>query len=68
MEAMWRFTGIYATLTGIDLANLQYWDLCAALRPAGRLSGWASDAVAEARMCERHRLFVAQVFERLAAR
>ena len=68
MEAMWRFTGIYATLTGIDLANLQYWDLCAALRPAGRLSGWASDAAAEARMCERHRLFVAQVFERLAAR
>ena len=65
MEAMQRVTDLYALQTGIDLTNLPYWDLCAALRPAGRLGDWAADATAEARMRERHRLFVAQAFARL---
>ena len=67
MEATRRVTDLYALRMGIDLINLPYWDLCAALRPAGRLGDWAADAAAEARMRERHRLFVAQAFARLAA-
>ena len=64
-DAMDRCTEIYAALTAIDLDALPYWDLCAALRPAGRLNIWASNSAAEVRMRERHRLFVAQAFARL---
>jgi aminoglycoside phosphotransferase (APT) family kinase protein len=70
-DAMERFTREYAAIAPIapiapiDGANLAYWDLCAALRPAGRLGDWASDEAAEARMRERHALFVAQALERL---
>jgi aminoglycoside phosphotransferase (APT) family kinase protein len=67
-EAMERFTREYAAIAPIDFANLPYWDLCAALRPAGRLGDWASDAAAEARMRERHALFVAQALEQLSSR
>ncbi|HEX5157419.1 MAG TPA: phosphotransferase [Ktedonobacterales bacterium] len=66
-DAMERFTREYAAVAPIDRANLAYWDLCAALRPAGRLGDWASDEAAEARMRERHALFVAQALERLSS-
>jgi aminoglycoside phosphotransferase (APT) family kinase protein len=66
--AMERFTRDYAALARLDMTNLPYWDLCAALRPANRLSEWADDAAAEARMRERHHVFVAQAFERLPVR
>lgn len=66
-DAMERFTREYAAVAPIDFANLPYWDLCAALRPAGRLGDWASDEVAEARMRERHAQFVAQALERLSS-
>ena len=62
-DAMQRFTDEYAAVAPIDGANLAYWDLCAALRPAGRLGDWASNEAAEARMRERHALFVAQALE-----
>ena len=65
VEAMDSFTDYRAARTKMALANLPYWDLCAALRPAGRLSDWASGAAAETRMRERHRAFVAQAFARL---
>jgi aminoglycoside phosphotransferase (APT) family kinase protein len=68
MDAMQRFTREYDAVAPIDLASLAYWDLCAALRPAGRLSDWASDEAAEARMRERHALFVAQALEQLSSR
>lgn len=67
-DAMERFTREYAAVAPIDFANLPYWDLCAALRPAGRLGDWASDEAAEARMRERHALFVAQAVEQLPSR
>ncbi|HEU5349734.1 MAG TPA: phosphotransferase family protein [Ktedonobacterales bacterium] len=66
-EAMHSFTWEYASIAPIDFTNLPYWDLCAALQPAGRLNTWAADAAAEARMRERHRVFVAQAFQKLAA-
>jgi aminoglycoside phosphotransferase (APT) family kinase protein len=68
MDAMVRFTREYAALAPIDFTSLAYWDLCAALRPAGRLGDWASDEAAEARMRERHGLFVAQALEQLSSR
>lgn len=65
MEAMQEFTRIYQSLTALDYTNLPYWDLCAALRPAFKISEWAADAVAEKRMRERHGWFVTQAFEKL---
>lgn len=65
MDAMRSFTDAYAATVPVDLSNLPYWDLCAALRPAGRLGVWAPDAAAEARMRELHHLFVAQALDRL---
>lgn len=67
MEAMHSFTDHYRSITAIDFANLPYWDLCAALRPAFQISAWATanDASAQA-MREGHKLFVAQALEKLA--
>ena len=68
LDTMRRFTEEYTAVMPIDFTNLPYWDLCAALRPAGRLSEWATDDAAERRMRERHHLFVAQAFGQLAGR
>lgn len=57
-DAMDTFTTEYRSLTDIDMTNLPYWDLCAALRPCSKLSGWGLDEVTEQRMRERHALFV----------
>jgi aminoglycoside phosphotransferase (APT) family kinase protein len=59
-EAMERFTRHYHSLMTWDFANLPYWDLWAALRPASKLSGWGLDEVAEKAMREQHRWFVEQ--------
>lgn len=59
-DAMTAFTDAYRARTSLDLADLPYWDLCAALRPCGRLSGWGLDAAVEARMRHHHAAFVAQ--------
>jgi aminoglycoside phosphotransferase (APT) family kinase protein len=67
-EAMDYFTARYQALSALDWTNLPAWDLCAALRPAGKISGWATATAAEQTMRERHRAFVEQAFARLAAR
>lgn len=42
--AMQRFTAAYLAMQPqLDISNLPYWDLCAALRPAGRIDEWASN-------------------------
>lgn len=66
IDAMRGFTRHYASMAKIDLANLPYWDLCAALRPAFKIAEWAADGVVEQKMREQHRLFVAHAFERLS--
>ncbi len=66
VEAMQAFTRVYQSLTAWDYRNLPYWDLCAALRPAFKISAWAADATAEKRMRERLAWFVAQAIEKLA--
>lgn len=63
MEAMADFTRRYLSLTAIDSATLPYWDLCAALRPCGRLSLWGLDADKEQIMRLQHRWFVTQAIE-----
>ncbi len=65
VDAMHSFTQHYSSTTGVDLTHLPYWDLCAALRPAGRLEEWAGGESAERKMREGHRFFVAQAFETL---
>jgi aminoglycoside phosphotransferase (APT) family kinase protein len=65
LEAMELFTEYYQALTAFDFTNLPYWDLCAALRPASRISEWAADATTEKAMRQGHRLFIKQAFARI---
>lgn len=64
-QAMEHFTAHYAALTGIDLTNLPFWDLSAALRPCGKLAGWGLEPDVETRMRERHAWFVERALARL---
>jgi aminoglycoside phosphotransferase (APT) family kinase protein len=57
-DAVETFTSLYRSMTAIDVTNLPYWDLAAALKPCGRLAGWGLDEDMEYRMRERHTLFV----------
>jgi aminoglycoside phosphotransferase (APT) family kinase protein len=66
-EAVQRFMEAYQSrMPNLDLADLPFWDLCAALRPAGKLAGWGLDPATENAMRERHRWFVDQALGRLA--
>ncbi|RAP77175.1 phosphotransferase family protein [Paenibacillus montanisoli] len=65
-DAMETFTRAYtARMSGIDYTDLPYWELYAALRPAGSLAHWGLLEDAERRMRERHRWFVEEAFRRL---
>jgi aminoglycoside phosphotransferase (APT) family kinase protein len=68
IEAMRLFTHHYRATTALDVANLPYWDLYAALRPASKLSTWGLDDATETAMREGHGLFVAQAFEAMSDR
>ncbi|MBO0796602.1 MAG: hypothetical protein J2P36_37430, partial [Ktedonobacteraceae bacterium] len=61
------FTRQYQAMTSIDFTLLPYWDLCAALRPAGRIGEWAGDEQREKVMREGHRWFITQAFNKLVA-
>lgn len=64
-EAMQEFTYRYQSLMpALDFTHLAFWDLWAALRPAGRLSGWGLDADTEAQMRRLHKEFIAGAFEK----
>ncbi len=65
IDAMNEFTHQYQSPATIDFNNLPYWDLCAALRPASRLSDWGLDTATEKSMRERHKWFVEAAFEKL---
>lgn len=59
--AMQAFTRRYRSLmTALDYASLPCWDLCAALRPAGKMSSWGLDPPTLSRLREGHRAFVRQ--------
>ena len=66
-EAMHDFTTLYKSrMRGVDVAHLPYWDLCAALRPASKLSQWGLEASVEQKMRQRHAWFVNQALEKLS--
>ena len=74
-DGMEQLTRAYASAQPqVDLADLPYWDLYAALRPVSNIAAWAdgwSDLgrrdISEAVLRVAHREFVAQAFARLAA-
>ncbi len=64
--AMDAFTAEYqALMPDLDYSDLPRWDLCAALRHTGKLSGWGLEPEEERRMQALHRGFVEQALERL---
>lgn len=65
-DAMCEFTKAYQAANSLNLANLPYWDLCAALRPAFKLAGWAETPQNEAKMRAEHAYFVTQAFNALS--
>jgi aminoglycoside phosphotransferase (APT) family kinase protein len=65
-DAMRTFTRHYLAQTAIDIANLPYWDLRAALRPCGKVATWGLDPTTEATIRSRHHEFVTQAIQILA--
>jgi aminoglycoside phosphotransferase (APT) family kinase protein len=67
--AMREFTGHYrALMSSLDYASLPVWDLCAALRPAGKMASWGLDPAALNRLRRGHREFVSQALAALPGR
>jgi aminoglycoside phosphotransferase (APT) family kinase protein len=67
-DAMREFTRHYRSLmTSLDYAALPFWDLCAALRPAGKMSSWGLDPAALRKLQDGHRAFVRQALDALSA-
>ncbi len=65
-SAMHAFTRRYrALMPHVDVSCLPYWDLIAALRPAGKLSQWGLDPQTEQTMRARHKRFVDQALQAL---
>ena len=67
-EAMEGFTDRYRgrARSDLDWSGLASWDLIAALRPCGTLSGWGLGPEAEARMRQRHARFVERAIAGIA--
>ncbi|MBX2998834.1 MAG: phosphotransferase [Caldilineaceae bacterium] len=66
VEAMEQFTENYQTLMrSVDFTNLPYWDLCAALRPASKLSTWGLESATESAMRAAHQRFTDQALAQL---
>ena len=69
LDAMAAFTEQYKSLMpSLDYTDLSCWDLYAALRPAGKMSGWGLDPETESRWINAHRWFVDRALEGLANR
>lgn len=65
-EAMNDFTQDYQReMISIDFANLPYWDLYAAVRPALNISKWGLDKSTEKMMKEKLKWFITQALKRL---
>ena len=59
LEASEMFTSYYKTLMPhLDYSNLPYWDLCAALRPAGEMADWGLDNETLHKLQTGHKQFV----------
>jgi aminoglycoside phosphotransferase (APT) family kinase protein len=74
-DAMAEFTSAYASVSGVNMTDLPYWDLCAALRDAPALATWAvgfralgRPDLTEARLRDALIWFTDQAMETLAGR
>ena len=72
-DAMHEFTRHYQAVATLDFTQLPYWDLSAALRPAGRIAEWAAgwpvlgrSDITEQTMRAGHGWFITQAFAQLA--
>lgn len=65
-DAMIAFTTEYASRTAVDLEDLPYWEICAALDPMQNLSEWGYDPVTEATMRRKLDAFVERALGGLA--
>jgi aminoglycoside phosphotransferase (APT) family kinase protein len=66
-DAMNELTRRHRSLVpSVDCSSLPCWDLCAALRPAGRMSEWGLDGDTLRRLQDGHRSFVEQALVRLS--
>lgn len=67
IDVMHDFTRHYRSMMEtLDFAHLPYWELCAALRPASKLSKWGLDSDTEQAMRAGHRAFVTRAYRGLA--
>lgn len=60
-------TSEYTAHSTLDLHDLAYWDLAAALRVCGKIGGWGLAAEEEANLRARHAAFVADALLRIGA-
>ena len=67
-QGMHTFTAHYRALRPhVDITDLPYWDLAAALEPAGNLSDWGLPADKEQRFRQLHHEFVLQAIRNLSS-
>ncbi len=67
-DAMDLFTERYLSLMPIDITDLPYWELCAALRPIAGMPGWGLDDATLQSMRTSLKTFIGQAFDTLARR
>lgn len=65
IDAMNNFTQRYRSLMPIDVMNLTYYDLCAALRPARKMASWGLDVQIERTMRDGLQTFIQQAIAKL---
>lgn len=65
VDAMQEFTRQYQALAAVDLANLPYWDLCAALKPIAQIDAWTDDVTTRQTMRAGLRAFIDQALAQL---
>jgi aminoglycoside phosphotransferase (APT) family kinase protein len=64
-DALERFTAYYTALAPLDVGQLPYWDLAAALRPAANLGAWGLEAETERTMRRQLGWFITQALDTL---
>ncbi len=66
-EAMEAFTARYTLLMShLNYDNLPYWELCASLRPAGKMADWGLDDATLHRLQIGHKQFVDQAIAKIS--
>ena len=67
VKAMQRFTDHYRSQSSINIANLPYWDLYAALETIHKIGTWGLDPKAEEKMRARQHWFTSRALEGITA-